>query len=288
MKTILLLTDFSSVADNAAKYALKLARALKANIMLFHAPAVLQRPSLVPVGDLDDEEDNPVQRELLLRLEALKRKLNLILEQEEEGYRPLVNSFLIEAAVKDCLPEAIKEFNIDLVVTGAHKSNMVSSFLFGDQVMGIIDCATCPVLIVPEYTLFRGIRNIFYTTDIRYCDIPAMKILTRFAAWLRSAISLLHICAPGLPEMLDGQAASLFTDTISSRVNYPLITYNSVKAKDAECALNDFIARKEMDILAIEHKKYHFFRRLFKGGLTEKVSTYMRIPLMIIPVKYNC
>jgi len=78
--------------------------------------------------------------------------------------------------------------------------------------------------------------------------------------------------------------ASLFTDTISARVRYPLIGYSSVKAKDAEMAINGFIAKRQMDILAIEHKKYHFFRRLFKGGLTQKASTYLRIPLLVIPV----
>jgi len=287
MRTILLLSDFSSVADNAANYALKLARALKANVMLFYARSVRRHYDLVLAGDAGDDDEEHVQREVLIRLEALKKRLNQSMEQEG-GYQPLVSSFLHQHAIKDCLPDVIREYNIDLVVTGAHQSNMVSNFLFGDYVMGIIDHAPCPVLIVPEYTGFKGVKNISYSTDIRYCDIPAMKILTRFAASLRAAISLLHICAPGLPEMLDQEAALLFTDTISQRVNYPLITYKSIKASDAEATLNGLIAHGKLDILAIEHKKYHFFRRLFKGGLTEKVSTYMRIPLMIVPVQYNC
>ncbi len=283
MKNILLLTDFSPVANNAAQYALKLAAALKGKLILFHAFNVPQEALLSTVVGDAEEGYELAEKESVAKLHALAKQLKK--EIEETGkYIPAISCLTQEGKIKDCIASTVKEQKTDLIIVGAHQYINFADFLFGNDVSGVIDEASCPVLIIPDGTLFKHIKSIFYATDLRYCDIGTVNLLTEFARPFNARVSLFHVCTEGLPDLLNDEAVSIFLDTVASRINYPPLSYKSISGKDAESAINQIIKNQEMNILAMAHRKYHFFKKIFKGSITKNMAAYTTIPLMIIPV----
>jgi nucleotide-binding universal stress UspA family protein len=282
MKNILMLTDFSTVADNAAAYAIRLTGELSANLILFHAFDAGKELSAAASVETTDSSYEHAIREYNRKFEVFIKKLKIGFNKA--GYKPGI-SYLIKAGkVRDCIGNTVKDQRIDLIVMGAHQYNDFSDFLFGKNVNGVIDEAHCPVLLIPEQTIFKPIKSIFYATDLRYCDIKIIKLLVAFAGPLNASISLLHVCTEGLPELVDIEAVSIFSDTIASRVSYPPLTYSGIRGNDAELTINRIIAQHDMDILAIAHRKYHFFKRIFKGSSTRNMAAYTRIPILVMPI----
>lgn len=279
MKKILVLTDFSKVADNATSFSLKLAGYIKAGVVLFHACAydkVLASTAMNETKFEDDEEPE-------LKLLGLQRKFQKEIKKIE-GFHPSLACLCKEGEVGELMQNTIREEKIDLIVMGCHQYGNFSDFLYGDHVKEVIANATCPVLMVPETARFEPLANVFYATDLRYCDINAMKFLSEICTPFKGSLSLLHVCAPGLPNLSEKEGLSIFRDTISGQLPASGVTYSNVAPADAEATINQLIDVRELDMLAISYRKHHFFQQIFQGCLTIKHDSYTHIPLMVIPV----
>lgn len=276
MKRILILTDFSAIADNAAHYALKLAYYLHADVVLSHISPVIAAVA-------EEEDDISKDEDVGGKFDELCKKYRKLLHEMNHGEPELVCT-IRSGSIGGNTEEAVKQGKIDLVVMGCHQYTDFPDFLYGDHVKEVIEHASCPVLLVPEEAKFKNLKGIFYATDLRYCDIQAVQLLSDMAKPFGAKVSLLHVCASGLPELDKEDAISIFLDTISSQVRYPGVNYNNMGYADAETAINLLVEMHDMDMLAISYRKYHFFSQVFKGCLTKKEAAYTRIPLVVIPI----
>ncbi|HEY5325445.1 MAG TPA: universal stress protein [Mucilaginibacter sp.] len=282
MKNILMLTDFSEAADNAAEYAARLATALKANIILFHTINVPEAALVSSIIDEPREEDEHSVKEALMKLEILTKKLHIVLK-EETDHETQLSFFAQTGSIKCCINKVAADHKIDLIVFGARQYNEFPGFLFGLNIMGVVDASPCPVLLVHQHTLYRPIKNIFYVTDVRYSDLKVVTLVTNFARLLRSDVSLLHVGTDGLPALLNEEAEAIFLDTIASGISYKHLTYYNTNSMDTQSAFRSIIEKHSMDILAIAHKKHHFFNYLFKKNLERDPAVFTQIPILIIP-----
>lgn len=283
MKKILVLTDFSEIADKAAEYAVKLAAGLKASVTLFHAIAFPEKAlASTDLAEEPEDNDEDAARMCLVKLDILSKKLQTTLT-EETNNKPQIK-FLVRAGnIKDCINRVVTDHKIDLIIMGAHLYSEFPGFLFGTNIKGVVDSAPCPILLIHEQVLFRPVRNIFYVTDFRYCDLKAMAFLKNFANGLKADISLLHACADGLPGLLDDEASAIFQDSIASNFNYKDLQYHNADGKAIQSVINQAIETKGMDILAVANKKYHFLNHLFRKNPEKDTTAYTRIPVLIIP-----
>jgi nucleotide-binding universal stress UspA family protein len=280
MENILVLTDFSSVADNAAHYAVKLAETLRAKIIFFNA--YLPEGALAAAEHKEDANE-PFDTRSEIKLKALIKKLNAGMKKSA-FFKPTLNYLTKPGTLKDCIHAINREHQIDLIIMGAHQYNDLNNFLCGGNVKGVMDKAQCPLLLIPENAEFKTIKNIFYATDLRYCDLQVIKFLENLARPLQASVSLLHVCAEGLPELLAGEAMDMFQDMVSPQIKYRPMIYNGIESKDAELFINDSIEKQELDILSVAYRKHHFFKRIFQSCVTQKNDAYLHIPLMVVPL----
>ena len=281
MKNILVLSDFSEVAGNAADYAVKLAAALRANLILFHAVKVPDASPVPPVSDGGRDKDDPVN-EALAKLEIAEKKLQIVLEDEPD-FRPKISFFTQTANINSCIQKFVADHHIDLIIMGARQSNDFPGFLFGNNIRGVVDAAPCPILLIHRQVSFRPVKHIFYVTDVRYCDLKTLAHLTKFASPLKSDVSLLHVGADGLPALLNEEAAAIFRDTIVSNVNYGHLNFYDKHEMDAQSAIGNIIKKNGMDILATAYKKYHFFNHLFRENMERDTAVFTQMPILIMP-----
>ena len=263
---ILVLTDFSDVAYNASSYALFLARSLGHHIILFHA---------------EQGAEDAVSPGAMRQLEELRDDLA---QAAADGGTTRISCLAENGTLSASLARVIKEHPVDLIVMGASDGKALPGYLFGDKVRTIIATVNRPLLLIPEQVSYDGVKHIFYTTDLRYLDWKGIKLLSAMAATLQSRFSLLHVCAEGLPDLPHDEALQLFGDAFSSRSDYPLTLFNTVKDDDADEVVNRMVDHQQLSILAVANRKHHFFNHLFSNTPGEKAPVYKLIPLLVLPV----
>src|SRR4051812_4275002 len=139
MKTILVPTDFSDAAKNAADYAALFTKATDANMILlnvYHYPVPIPPEGGVPIVTTPFFEE---ASKAALKKEALRLK-------EKTGIEITTISRL-GLAVDEILDE---EGKADLIIMGMHGVGIVSEALLGSITTSVIKKAKKPVLIVPD------------------------------------------------------------------------------------------------------------------------------------------
>ena len=98
MKTIIVATDFSTAALNAAEYAADMALAIQANILLLHISEIPIAYLGIPVAATEDEMMKDAKKSLSLLKEQLMTrtngKLNIKTEIEAGVFFHKLNQFL--------------------------------------------------------------------------------------------------------------------------------------------------------------------------------------------------
>lgn len=279
MKTILMLTDFSQVANNAAYYAVHMAQALHATLLLVHA----RKANSVQLPSKSNGYENNFQKSVV-KLNELKCRLQQFAESRHH-YLPRIVLISRGGNLPESVAHIIHNKKIDLIMMGAHPSDDASSFLFGHHVFEVVSNACCPVLMVPSIANFTYIKDIYFATDLRYCDLEAVLSLVSFAEVFKARVTLLHVGADGLPDLLKNEATAIFLDTVAVKIKYKVLSFIFIEGKNAEGVLNHVIANHAIDILVSDSRRYHFIKRLFAQHSKTKRNTYIRLPLMVMPVE---
>ncbi|RQP07547.1 MAG: universal stress protein [Parapedobacter sp.] len=267
MGNILLLTDFSPGSNNAAAYALKLAKQLRFDLLLLHVT--------------DTEDGNST--DTLQQFDKLKNSISET-DAGMDNYQPALVDILVKGKLTEGIAGVLKQKDIDLVVVGATDGENKTGMLFGKRVREIIDSVQYPTLLVPSAARFKEIRDVFYVTDIRYANTQAIERLMRIVRLLKANLSVLHIGASGLPELSKQHTQSLFNElvmTVPGQLPRFLIPNQSHKP---ETLIRKLFVSQGQDVLAVAHREHHFFGHIFRDHHTEDAVIYKEIPMLILPV----
>jgi len=142
MKTVMAAVDFSPVTDRVVLEAIRLARLLKAKVVVVHAvtpPSTVR--DIFPAGALSAELLLEAKKASQSRLEVLDKK-----------YRRRVARFevarLTGEPVASILAEAIR-CRASYLVLGAHGHTAIFELLTGSVARGVLARSPCPVVVVP-------------------------------------------------------------------------------------------------------------------------------------------
>ncbi|MEN9535482.1 MAG: hypothetical protein RLZ22_1152 [Verrucomicrobiota bacterium] len=146
MKTILVAVDFSDVTKQVVSTGTMLAKALGANLCLFHV--VEPEPSYTAYGFTPDEF--PALH--AYHEEAKRRAVTKLGELLETVHKDVPNavSQIAEGGALSALLDQVKEKHADLVVLGSHGHGAIAALLLGSVAEGMLRKAVVPTLIVPR------------------------------------------------------------------------------------------------------------------------------------------
>jgi nucleotide-binding universal stress UspA family protein len=147
LRKILVPTDFSETANLAVDYAVKLAEANKAKLILFTV-----------IGDLPltDEEMMMLRVNLDSVKEYNKQHINAAKAKLQKLIRPSVLKRLkVQFMVRDGKPfveiiRAAKDTSADLIVMSSHGHSRFAEILLGSTTDRVVQKAPCSVLVVRE------------------------------------------------------------------------------------------------------------------------------------------
>ncbi|CAG1064490.1 Putative universal stress protein [uncultured bacterium] len=133
---ILLPTDFSAPSENAAAYALELAKRDKAVLQIVHVVNINKDIAALFVTSGTEYLVEEAQKSLKKFVSRLK------------GYKNITTEVLTGVPHQQLLSFA-KKNKSDLVVIGSHGKGRIDRFLLGSNTERVLRKAGCPVLVVP-------------------------------------------------------------------------------------------------------------------------------------------
>ncbi|HEY0244131.1 MAG TPA: universal stress protein [Mucilaginibacter sp.] len=285
MKTILVPTDFSAAADNAARYALQLAKGMHTSLQLCNAMIVpIEAPAATQIV-WPLENYTSIKNSVTAELTFLSEKL----EQEEravsspQSYHPTVTYTSEIGPVKDVVRNIVDEQKIPLVVMGMSGAGGLSRFFLGSNSRDLIDIASFPVLLIPATATFNPVQKIAFATDLSEDDIEVIHSLASMARLFNAEILITHCTDEKYEKKTDTNKVDAFLSEVTSKANYDKIYYRHVKSIDVDSGLDWLTEHGQIDMLAMIHRPHHFLVKLLNGSHTQKMARRITIPLLAFP-----
>jgi len=265
MNTILLATDFSPASQNAAAYALQLAKHLDARLQLIHAYIIpfAYTDSPVPLLNLDE-----VQKISEESMQAEQRRLQAL------DASVFTEIKLLPGDIVDCLNEVIEETPPLLVVMGTSGSN-ADSLLWGSMAVKALRSLKAPVLAIPANVSWKPVGNICFAAD--YSQVSEHTPAAEIVAWvnrMQARLDVVHVDRPDQPAeppvLLTGMLQSLAPE------------YHTIVNENIDAGIGDFLQQHDAGWLLVIPKKYGFFENLFHKSRTKQLTHVSNVPVLAL------
>jgi nucleotide-binding universal stress UspA family protein len=285
MKTIAVLTDFSARAEHACRYALGLAKKIKANVLLFNSflvPADVPMAAQVAWPTVDYNE---IKKQTERNLAELRKKLEHEIKNEHQPgtFLPAISWQCEEGAIANNIPELEENRDIALLVMATHGTDQLSAFMFGNNCRNVIDTATLPLLIIPETSPLDELKRIVFATDVTYTDVQYIKALAEFAKQVSAEITISNVNPDNPLDSDHDNAVRLFMNDVEQDVDYDQINFRSIPNGNVKKGLEWLLENAKFDMLVMVHRKSNLFELIFKSSITKKIADRVDIPLLVYP-----
>lgn len=283
MKTLLVLTDFSKKASSAAEFAMHMAIKAKANLLLCHAmESVLPLPEGAEFNWLPSVQR--LQEKCMTDLLAIGENLEKLIP--EDAYRPEIAYLTLAGSLADVTLALFNERDIDLIVSGSHKTGGLLSFFSKSHSHSIMDKIDCPVLFIPEGLQFAGIKNLSYATDLSFSNAKVLPFLAKMATPFGASIDVHHISAGEFSSVVSKQTVEYSLRKLLKE-HRPAVTYHCIKNANVRAALLEMKLSGQTDILTLVHKKYDFIDSLLHQSISKQLAGTAGVPLLVLPFSFS-
>lgn len=270
MKTILVPTDFSSTATNAAHYAAEMAVTAAANILLLH---VYQAPVLyseVPVM-IDDSE---VFNNINLHMEQLKIAL-----QQKTAYKIDIETEIRNGVFFNELKAVCDYRKPYTVVMGSRGTSEAERFLFGSHTIYAMKHLMSPLITVPPGMQFSALKKIGLACDFEsVVDTTPVDEIKNIVFDFKAE---LHVLNTGKEEVFypdrvyEYGVLRQMLDGIKPHFHY-------INCQNIDQGIMDFAEENELDLLVILPKRHSLLEKLIHRSHTTNLVLHSHVPVMAL------
>lgn len=278
MKKILVPTDFSDNAHNALHYATFIADKLKAQIIVFNFFKIPISSGDVPIDPSLIEE---LENESIDTLQTLKKD---VLEKHPGLDIKCISSSGLDNEVNE-ICEISDSNKVDLVVMGTKGASGITKAVIGSNAAHVIDNSNCPVLAVPEFAVFKGIKKIIYATDFNTSDYKSIHFLKELASDFAAELIIVHIADEHHSVIHEADQLEQFKQDLSKYTSIDKITFEMIAGIDIPERLNKLIEETGADIISMSTRKRNLFQRLFDRSMTKKMAYHTHVPLLAFHIQ---
>lgn len=286
MKTIAVLTDFSDSSEHAAGYALHLAQKIKADLLLFNACIT---PASIPLAAAQtgwpDNQYEAMKEDASQKLTKLADKL-----KRKVKTRPLPGTFLPsivtqceESPLINAVSELEKNPAIVLLVAGSHHTDLLTTFIQGNNCHALIESVTLPLLLIPQGVSAEPIRKIVFASDLHTGDAKFLRSLCTLAHHYAAGILVTNVSPDKSPAAAQREAENLFREELDSAFHNEQVDYSPVKGGSVPKGLDVVLEKERPDLLVMVHRKKDALTDFFKRSMTKRIASGITVPLLIYP-----
>ncbi|WKK77003.2 universal stress protein [Marivirga salinae] len=278
MKTInkiLLLTDFSDVANNAVDYALQIAKKVKAEIEILH---LISTPVDWVKLTLDKEKMFP---ETKAEIGIANSKLTELLKKFTDQGIKATKTIVYNEGTQN-ISQFIKEDKYELIVMGSHGYKGIKDFVVGSNVTNVIRNTKIPILVVKKPLKRDSFKRIVMSSTFEEKHKPYFQHMIGYATDLDAKMDLLYINTPyhfKETKEIDEMLLLFDKDCPDNMCNK-----HHVDAFNEERGIQFFMDKSDADLFAIAPERKSNFSHFFSLSLTEAIIHHLQIPVLIFHV----
>lgn len=255
--TIIVPTDFSQVANNAARYAVQMITGqYDVTLLLYH------------VYDRSGEREEALGLLDKLKAELQSSAIAKIETLAEE------NGDLIDA-----LERQARHLDAQLIVMGITGKSRLEQVFLGSNTLKIVERNVCPVLIIPPTAQFSEIKNACLLSDFKDVQssipiVPIKNVLKLF----RPALHVVNVNSD--------HYVSLTTEFLGERGRLMEMfgefkpEFYFIGTYDLHETVAQFSADKKIDLLITIPRNHSFFSGMFKTSNTKRLVYESAIPIL--------
>ena len=275
MKTILVPTDFSDTAYNAATYALALSKSLGAvRIVLYHAYELIvpipDVPTMIPMVNPDDLREASMEG-----LEKMKNELGALVPAETSLVIRADNTLLAAT-----IEEVCKNEEADLIVMGITGGSKLEEVLVGSNTIDVVKNTSYPVLIVPGNARYKAIEKIVFAADLRkVAETTPVEPLKKLLHIFNAELHVINIDHESRHFSTDTPFETLMLDTLLEDFHPE---YHFIDNPNVVEGIVEFAEENHADLILTIPKKHGLFEGIFKRSRTSKLAYQTHIPLLTL------
>jgi nucleotide-binding universal stress UspA family protein len=275
MKTIIVPTDFSDTAYNAAHYAIGLAQQMgTTRIVLYHAYELIlpipDVPVTVPVIDI-----NEIKQASLEGLKKMKATLAPMLPDSAViDYRAENNLLPVS------IDQVCREEKADVIVMGITGGGGLEEVLIGSNTVDVVKHTTCPVIIVPPQAVFKPIKTIVFACDLRkVAETTPIQPLKKLLNVFKATLHVINIDHESKHFSTDTPFETMMLETLLEDYQPE---YHFIDNPNVVKGIVEFAEKENADLLLTIPKKHGLFESIFKRSRTSQLAFHTHIPLLTI------
>ena len=269
MKTILVPTDFSKTAGNAAEYAAHFAKDVKAKILLLHAYHIPVPVSEAPVIVISQEELQKKNEAHLKKEAAHLKKISGV----EVTYKAKMG-FAVDEIVEE-------EKNAALIVMGMQGASKLSEALMGSITTSTLRKTQAPVLVIPENVKYTKPEKIVLACDYDpRTDTHTLDALKALMKTFSSKVYVVNVKQKKESVSVDEAIAGV---KLESKLNDVEHVHYFPEKEDPVEGINEFVKDKKADMVAIIPHRYNLLERLFHKSISKKMAFHTHVPMLALP-----
>jgi nucleotide-binding universal stress UspA family protein len=266
---ILILTDFSNLAQVAMKYGARMSHTIETEFTI----ANVVRVDGIPKSNM--------------RLKSIEKS---VLEAANHEGQLLVKEMLKEArvgsrvefkaikghTVSDAIQRYVKKTPTDLVVMGSQGASSLKKFRLGGTAVSVIEMCPVPVLMVPKWAGFKNFGTVVYASDLKNVQ-KELDTIVPFAKLFNTTIHMVHV-VPNIDKKVETLRAE--TEKVIQKVNYPKLDFKIIIDEKVPQAIDDFIKSSKADMLTTFTHELTLYEKLFGLSVTRTLAYQANIPLL--------
>lgn len=282
MKNILVPTDFSVAAENAAHYAIALAKKLKADVTLCNAYKVPANAPMAAQVAWPLVQESDIERDIGDSPSQLLEKLEVKSCTVDDDFCPQIRFESEKGPVCKVVHKLVERQKSDLVVMGMAGAGQIVQWALGSNSKTMIDEADFPVLYVPYAAKFKPIEKIAFASNLSTDDLKPLLYLCEIAKTMNAEIIVYHITSSEIEriEHEKGIDNESFTHVVSN-LGYSKISFENILHSDIHEGFKWIRNNKEIDLIAIVHRQHTLLDKLVNGSYAHKLSRFTQVPLLI-------
>lgn len=263
---VLILTDFSAVSINAARYSLSLLREVPAK---FHVLNIDTSDSSQDV--LPDERESIFREKLQGRIESLRS----LSQNKDHRFEALFSRDNLLTATR----RYVEEKNIDLIVMGAVRRDFLEHTLIGNHTYEIMKKVKCNLLAIPENSQFVAPREVAIPIDYSVSlDKRVLQFLGHSTVSTETRFTVMEVREKVVPEgVSSAEEKDLFYPLSDRKLRFTELETEAVASKEQFMQV-----QKEFDMLVILGRNLSICDRFLhtEHGLYSSVEN--RLPILVL------
>ncbi|PHN02467.1 universal stress protein [Flavilitoribacter nigricans] len=269
MKKVLLPTNFSKKARNAARYAMQLFREDQPKFHLLNAYDLPAWSTVVQISALQGGI-------------GVKAKKSLIEDQHRFTKEVSIYGASFTTATEFGKASRVilgyaNRHQVDYVVMGTQGGNNYRKFFSGSNTQEVLRKAQCPIIAIPERARYQTPKNILFIPDPNATINterlgPLVEITEKFDSQI-IVLNLINRFSVGKTEQHLKDLKKQLGDSFHS--------FHLLSEHNIEEGLDKFLDNNDVDLLVLQGKN-NFLNNMFRSWNSRKSPSFSKRPLLAI------